>query len=50
MNIGVMFFEILYDLLSCKMRTDVVVDNREFWGISDGINDAMSNGSSDGGG
>ena len=47
MNIGVMFFEILYDPLSYKMRRDVVGDNRKFWGVSDGIDDAMLNGSGD---
>ena len=45
-----MFLKILYDPFSYKMRRDVVGDDREFRGIPDGIDDAMSNGSSNGGG
>ena len=50
MNVGVVFFEILYDPFSYKMRRDVVGDDREFRGVSNGIDNAMSNGSSDSGG
>ena len=50
MNNGVLFFEVMYDPFSYKMRGDVVGNDGEFWGVSDGMNDAMSNGSSDGGG
>ena len=45
-----MFFKVLYDPLTWEMRRDVVRNNREFWGVSDGIDDAMLNGSSDGSG
>ena len=50
MNNGVLFFEILYDPFSYEMRGDVIGDDREFRGIPDGMNDAMSNGGSDSGG
>ena len=50
MNVGVVFFKILYNPFSYKMRRDVVRDYREFGGVSNGIDDAMSNGSGDGGG
>ena len=50
MNIGVVFIEILNNPLSWEMRGDVVRNNREFGGISDGINDAMLNGSGNGSG
>ena len=45
-----MFFEILNDPLSWKMRRDVIGNDGEFRGVSDGVKDAMSNGSSDSGG
>ena len=50
MNVSVMFLKILYDPFSYKMRRDVIGDDREFRGIPDGIDDAMSNGSGDSGG
>ena len=50
MNVGVVFFEILYDPFSYKMRRDIVGDDREFRGVPDGIDDAMSNGCGDSGG
>ena len=50
MNSRVLFFEILYDPFSYKMRRDVVGDNREFGGVSDGMDNAMSNGGCNGGG
>ena len=50
MNVGVVFFEVLYDPFSYKMRGDVVGDDGEFRGVSDCIDDAMSNGSGDSGG
>ena len=43
----ILFFEVMYDSFSYEMRGDVF---REFRGVPDGVNDAMSNGSSDGGG
>ena len=44
MDGGVLFLEILYDPFSYKMRGDVVGDDREFGGVSNGMDDAMSNG------
>ena len=38
------------DPLSWEMRGDVVRNDREFWRVSDSINDAMLNGSGNGGG
>ena len=48
MNDGVLFFEVMYDSFSYEMRGDVIGDDREFGGISDGVDDAMSNGGGDG--
>ena len=50
MDDGVLFFEILYNPFSYKMRGDVVRDDGEFGGVSDGMDDAMSNGGGDSGG
>ena len=50
MNNGVLFFEILYDPFSYEMRRDVIGNDWEFGGISNGMDDAMSNGGGDGGG
>ena len=50
MDSRVLFFEVLHDPFSYEMRGDVVRDDGEFWGVSNGMDDAMSNGSSDGGG
>ena len=50
MNDGVLFFEVMYDPFSYKMRGDIVGDDREFRGVSNGMDDAMSNGGGDGGG
>ena len=50
MNIGVELLKILNNPLSCKMRRDIIRNDREFVIISDGIDDAMSNGSGDSGG
>ena len=49
-NNGVLFFEIMYDPFSYEMRGDIFGDDREFRRVSDGMNDAVSNGGSDGGG
>ena len=50
MNDRILFFEILYDPFSYKMRGDIFGDDREFGGVSDGMDDAMSNGGGYGGG
>ena len=50
MDSRVLFFEVLYDPFSYKMRGDVVGDDGEFGGVSDGMDDAMSNGGGDSGG
>ena len=50
MDNGVLFFEVMYDPFSYKMRGDIVGDDREFRGVSNGMDDAMSNGGGDGGG
>ena len=50
MDNRVLFFEVMYDPFSYKMRWDVIGDDREFRGVSDGMNDAMSNGGGDGSG
>ena len=50
MDDGVLFFEIMYDPFSYKMRGDVIGDDWEFWGVSNGVDDAMSNGGGDSGG
>ena len=50
MNNRVLFLKIMNNPFSYEMRGDVVGDNREFGGVSDGVNDAMSNGGGDGGG
>ena len=47
MNSRVLFFKVMYDPFSYEMRGDVIRDDREFRGVSDGVNDAMSNGGSD---
>ena len=47
---GVLFFEVMYDPFSYEMRGNVIGDDGEFRGVSDGMNDAMSNGGGDGGG
>ena len=49
MDNRVLFLEILYDPFSYEMRGDVVGNDREFRGVPDGMNDAMSNGSGNGG-
>ena len=46
----ILFLEVLYDPFSYKMRGDVVGDDWEFGGVSNGVDDAMSNGGGDGGG
>jgi hypothetical protein len=48
-NLGIELFEVLNDSLSCEMARDIIGDDGEFLGISDGIKDAMSNGGGDGG-
>ena len=48
MNGRILFFKIVYDPFSYEMRGDVFGDDREFGGIPDGMNDAMSNGGGDG--
>ena len=50
MDGGILFFEVLYDPFSYKMRGNVVGDDWEFGGVSNGVNDAMSNGGSYSGG
>ena len=50
MDVSVVFFEILYDPFSYKMGRDVIRNNGEFKGVSDGMDDAMSNDSGDSGG
>ena len=50
MDGGILFFEVLYDPFSYEMRRDVVGDDWEFRGVSNGMDDAMSNGGGDGGG
>ena len=50
MDDGVLLFEVMYDPFSYKMRGNVVGDNGEFRGVSDGMDDAMSNGGCDSGG
>ena len=50
MNDGVLLFEVVYDPFSYEMRGDVVGNDGEFGGVSDSVNDAMSNGGGDGGG
>ena len=47
MNDGVLFFEVMYDPFPYEMRGDVVRNNQEFRRVSNGMNDAMSNGSGD---
>ena len=49
-NNGILFFEIMYDPFSYEMRGDVVRYDGEFRGVSDGMDDAMSNGGCDSGG
>ena len=49
MDGGVLLFEVLYDPFSYEMRGDIIRDDGEFRGISDGMDDAMSNGGGDGG-
>ena len=49
MDNGVLFLEVLYDPFSYEMRGDVFRDDREFGGVSDGMDNAMSNGGGDGG-
>ena len=46
----VLFLEVLYDPFSYEMRGDVLGDDWEFGGVSNGVDDAMSNGSGDSGG
>ena len=50
MNSRSLFFEIMYNPFSYEMRGDVIGDDREFGGIPDGVDDAMSNGGGDGSG
>ena len=50
MNNGVLFLEIMYDPFSYEMGGDVVGDDWEFGGVSDSMDNAMSNGGGDGGG
>ena len=50
MDDGILFFEVLYDPFSYEMRGDVIRDDGEFWGVSNGMDDAMSNGGGDGSG
>ena len=50
MDDRVLFLEVLYDPFSYEMRGDVVRDDGEFRGVSDGMDDAMSNGGGDSGG
>ena len=50
MDGGVLFLEILYDPFSYKMRGNVIGDDGEFRGVSDGMDDTMLNGGGDGGG
>ena len=47
MDSRVLFIEIMYDPFSYEMRRDIFRDDREFRGIPDGMNDAMSNGGGD---
>jgi hypothetical protein len=49
MNLGIELFEILNNSLSCEMARDVVGNDGKFFRISNGIKDAMSNGSGDSG-
>ena len=50
MNDRVLFLEVLYDPFSYEMRGDVIGDDGEFRGVSNSVDDAMSNGGGDGGG
>ena len=50
MDSRVLFLEIMYDPFSYEMRGDIVGNNGEFGGVSNGVDDAMSNGGGDGGG
>ena len=50
MDNGVLFFEVMYDPSSYEMRGDVIGDDGEFRGVSDGMDNAMSSGGGDGGG
>ena len=50
MDNGVLFFEIVYNPFSYKVRGDVIGNDREFRGVPDGVDDAMSNGGGDGSG
>ena len=50
MNSGVLFFEVMYDPFSYKMRRDVIRNDGEFQGVSNSVDDAMSNGGGDCGG
>ena len=50
MDGGVLFFKVMYDPFSFEMRGDVIGNDGEFRGVSDGMDDAMSNGGGDGSG
>ena len=49
MDNGVLFFKIVYNPFSYKMRGDVIRNDWKFWGVPDSVDDAMSNGGGDGG-
>ena len=49
MDCDVLFFEVMYNPFSYKMGRDVFRDDGEFRGVSNGMDDAMSNGGGDGG-
>ena len=50
MDDRVLFFEVLYNPFSYEMRGDVIGNDGEFGGVSNGMDDTMSNGGGDGGG
>ena len=50
MDDRVLFFEVLYNPFSYEMRGDVIGNDGEFGGVSNGMDDAMLNGGGDGGG
>ena len=50
MDDRILFLEVLYDPFSYKMRGDIIGDDWKFRGVSNSVDDAMSNGGGDGGG
>jgi hypothetical protein len=48
-DLCIKLFEILDNSLSCEMTGDIIGNDGEFLGVSDGIKNAMSDGSGDGG-